>query len=352
MDPSEHASTFVYIGNSKSNDIAIFLLNNENGQLSLVNKVEIPDVIKPGISTPICVSPDRRFMYVISRGNPLMISSFAIQAKSGNLKYLGKTSLNQSIAYIAIDKTGRHLIGASYPHHKIIVCPISQSGIVLKQKQTLEDYPNAHSVIVDKTNNHVFVSTLGNDRIFQFKFNSLAGELEANNKPFIQLKANTGPRHLIFHPNEKFAYVIGEYDASIHVFDVDLTNGLLKEKQSVGTLPSSYNDCKAAADIHVTPNGRFIYSSERDSSTISGFKVNSCDGTLELIEVIKTEESPRGFNIDSSSKYLFIVGQLSNQMSIYKIDELTGALSKLASYSVGESPDWIEIVNLPFNEIG
>jgi len=287
-------------------------------------------------------------MYVVSRGDPLMISSFAIQAESGNLKYLGNTSLNQSIAYIAIDQTGRYIIGASYPHHKIIVCPISQSGVVLKPKQILDDYPNAHSVIIDKANNHVFISSLGNDRISQFKFNSLVGELEMNNKPFIELKDKTGPRHLIFHPNEKFAYVIGEYDASIHVFDVDLTNGVLTTKQSIATLPFSYLDCIAAADIHVTPNGRFIYSSERDSSTISAFKVNSNDGTLEFIEVIKTEESPRGFNIDSSSKYLFIAGQLSNQMSIYEIDELTGRLSKLASYSVGESPDWIEIVNLPY----
>jgi len=118
------AATFVYVGNAESNDIYVLRLNRQTGELTLVETILIPGVIKSGGSTPMTVSPDRRFLYVATRGEPQRVASFAIDPKSGKLKYIGGGPLTDSMAYIAADCTGRFLFAASYPGHKITVSPI------------------------------------------------------------------------------------------------------------------------------------------------------------------------------------------------------------------------------------
>lgn len=275
-----------------------------------------------------------------------MVSSFNIEPASGELTHIGNQLMKDSIAYITTDLTGRFLISASYPQHKIIVNPISPQGLVQKQQQVLHDFPNAHAILIDETNRFVLVPTLGDNRVYQFKFDATSGQLTPNTPAYVALKKKSGPRHLIFHPNSKFVYVLGQSDAGVHVFDFNSKSGTLKEKQTILTLPNQNNDKrKAAADIHITPNGNFLYSSERHSSTISGFKVNAATGTLTPIEVVQTQKKPRGFNIDPTGRFLLVVGQHSNQMSSYTIDKTSGKLTKLKSYEMGENPNWIEIVN-------
>nr|WP_281247167.1 beta-propeller fold lactonase family protein [Pseudoalteromonas denitrificans] len=348
-----HAATFVYVGNATSNEISIHQLNPTNGDLSLVNKIKIPGVIEPGISSPMVISPDQCFLYIVSRGKPYMISSFKIDAMTGKLSHIDNQMMNANIAYISIDLTGQYLISASYPHHKIIVNPVSKNGDILKHQYTLNGFPNAHAVLIDKTNRYVLVPTLGDDRVYQFEFNVNSGKMKLNDPPYIDLNKNSlkkkvGPRHIVFHPNGQYIYVIGQFDASIHLFDFNPKTGVLNEKQNIFTLPVKYKyKRKAAADIHITPDGRFIYSSDRVSSTISGFEVDAESGFLTSIEVIETEKSPRGFNIDASGKYLLVVGELSNEMSIYRINKISGRLIKLKSYLMGINPNWVEIVTFP-----
>lgn len=276
-----------------------------------------------------------------------MISSFSIQPISGKLKHIGDSFINESLAYITIDQAGKYLLGASFPQHNITVNAISSTGSILTQQQALFKYPNAHAIVVDKSNKYIFVPTFGSNKISQFIFDSGTGKLTPNSPAFIQLEDNIGPRHMTIHPNGQFAYVIGEHDATIHVFTIDPNTGLLKAKQSINTLPSSYNGRRAAADIHITPDGKFIYSSERGSSTISAFNISAKTGLLTIIVTIETEESPRGFNIAPSGKHLFVVGQHSNHIASYTIDELTGKLSLVARAPVGDKPNWIEVVHLP-----
>jgi 6-phosphogluconolactonase len=341
------AATIVYVGSVESNEIFVMQLNRQNGELTLVEKVSIPGVIKAGGSTPITVSPDRRLLFVATRGEPQMVSTFSIDAKSGKLKHLGNGPLVDSMPYISTDRTGRFMFAASYPGHKLTVSPIDAQGIIQPTQQILPDHKNAHSILVDKQNRFVLAPSLGNDLINQFKFDKQTGKLEPNSPASVRVKEKTGPRHLVFHPNGKLVYVLGELDATVHVFDYDTKNGQLKEKQSVSGLPSGTTGRIAAADLHVTPNGKFLYSTERTSNTIASFKINPADGTLTLIESIPTEANPRSFSIDSSGRYLFVVGMKSHKMSSYKIDSRTGKLTKLKEYEMGKIPNWVEIVDLP-----
>jgi 6-phosphogluconolactonase len=346
------AATIVYVSNCESNDIYVMQLNRQTGELTLLEIVALPGILKAGGSTPLTVSPDRRWLFVATRGEPQSIFTFAIDPRSGKLKLVGSGPLVDSMPYIATDQTGRFLFAASYPGHKFTVSPIAANGVIGPPRQVLENHPNAHSILVDAKNRYVLAATLGNDLINVFKFDAKTGQLDPHTPPAVSLgektgKAKTGPRHLVFHPNGQLVYVLGELDGAVHVFDYDAAKGQLKEKQAVSALPPGVTGRIAAADLHLTPNGKFLYSSDRTSNTLAAFKVNAADGTLTLLETLPTEAMPRSFSIDSAGRYLFLVGMRSHRMSSYEIKPDTGKLTKLKEYALGKIPNWVEIVDLP-----
>jgi 6-phosphogluconolactonase len=341
------AATFVYIGNADSNDIYVLALNRQTGDLSLIAKVPIPGIMHPGISTPMAVSPDHRFLYIATRGEPRIAAGFAIDPANGQLKHVADGPLADSMAYIATDRTGRFLLGASYPGDKISVNPIGRPGRVDQPQQVLRRYKNAHSILPDAGNRYVLSVTLGDDLMNQFNFDSTTGMLAPNTPPAVHVKDKAGPRHFVFHPNGKFVYVIGQDDGSIYVFNYESNSGQLNGKRVISALPPNFQGKPSSADLHITPNGKFLYSSERTSSTLTGFKINPVDGGLSRIASEPTEKQPRGFNIDSTGRYLLAVGQLSGRMSSYKIEGNTGKLIKLKEYSMGKNPNWVEIVDVP-----
>jgi len=126
----------------------------------------------------------------------------------------------------------------------------------------------------------------------------------------------------------------------------DAKSGTWQEVQRTSALPPGFTGKPWAADLHLSPDGRFLYASERTTSTIAAFKVDATSGKLTTIGSVDTEKQPRGFNIDPGSKYLAAVGELSDSMTVYGIDQGTGALTKLKSYPVGKKPNWVEIVDL------
>lgn len=341
------AATFVYVSSVESSEIQVMQLNRQTGDLTMIETVTIPGVVKTGMSTPLAVSPDKRFLYVAVRAEPQAVITFSIDAKTGKLKFIGNGPLVDSMPFIATDRSGRWLFAASYPGHKLTVSAIDSQHLIQPPQQVLTNQTNAHAIQADAGNRFVIATTLGNDLVNVFKFDAKTGRLEPNTPPVVSVKAKTGPRHFVFHPNGKLVYVLGELDATVHVFDWDAKKGELKEKQSVSGLPPGVTGRIAAADLHITPDGKFLYSSERTSSTLACFKVNATDGTLTLIETIPTETQPRGFNIDSGSRYLFVAGQRSHRMSSYRIESGTGKLTKLKEYATGKAPNWIEIVELP-----
>jgi len=146
------AATFVYVGNAESNEIYVLQLSPQNGDLTVVDKTPIPGIEKPGISTPMSVSPDRRILYVGTRGEPKIAAGFTIDQATGKLTFVSAGPLADSLAYIAVDRTGRYLLGASYPGHRVTVNPIEAPGRVGRPQQVLENHPNAHSILADASN--------------------------------------------------------------------------------------------------------------------------------------------------------------------------------------------------------
>ena len=344
---SAGVATIVYVGNSDSQDIAVLLLQ-ANGEIAPVEMVPVPGPAKPGGSLPLAVSPNKKFLYAGLRNEPYSVVTFAIAPSTGRLTHVGTGPLADSMAYIATDRSGRFLLGASYAGSKVTINPIGADGIVAPSQQTVASLPNAHCILPDAANHYVLYTALGGDVIHQAKFDAKIGKLTPNDPPTVSVKEKAGPRHLIFSPNQEFVYLVNELDASIYVFPYDSASGTLKkESQVVSALPTGLAGKPSAADIHVTPNGKFLYASERASSTLAAFRVDHEKGTLTPIDCFATETQPRGFAIDPSGRYLLAVGQLSNRMTSYAIDRSNGRLSKLNEYPMGRNPNWVEIVRLP-----
>jgi 6-phosphogluconolactonase len=164
----------------------------------------------------------------------------------------------------------------------------------------------------------------------------------------VGVKVKAGPRHFRFSPDERFVYLLCELDASIYVFPYDAASGRLsKETQVASAVPPGFAGKPWAADIHLTPDGKFLYASERTSSTLAAFRVDANSGALVPIASYPTETQPRGFAIDPSGRTLLAVGQLSNSLTAHAIDPDSGALRALARYPVGKNPNWIEMARLP-----
>jgi 6-phosphogluconolactonase len=338
------ATTFVYVGNADSQDVTVLELKS-NGDLTPVETAAVPGPAKPGGSLPLAVSPDKRRLYAALRNEPYSAVTFAIDARTGKLKPVGSGPLADSMAYVVTDRSGKFLLSASYGGNKVTVNAIGPDGLVQPAQQIMATQPNAHCILPDPSNRYVLHTSLGGDLVYQDKFDAKTGKLTPNDPPSVSVKAKAGPRHLVFSPNRKFVYLISELDASIYVFPWDAKTGTLKKEVQVTTsLPKGFEGKPWAADIHFTPDGKFLYASERTTSTLAAFSVDPRTGLLTSIDSYPTEKQPRGFNIDPTGRYLLSVGQLSNSMTSYAIDKASGRLTKLKEYPMGKNPNWVEIV--------
>jgi 6-phosphogluconolactonase len=336
----------VYVSNAGSKEVFVLTMNRATGALDLIEKTPVLGTEKPSpASLPMATSPDRRFLYAQLRSEPYPVSTFAIDRTTGRLKEMAATPLVDQMAYINTDRTGKFLLAASYVGGKLAIYPINAHGIVeAKATQILENKPKAHCVVIDALNKNLYVSVLGADIVMQLKFDAASGTVSPNGLGEVATRAGAGPRHLTFHPNGKFAYLITETTATIGTFAVDPGSGTLKELQFVDT--NEYEEQPAASDIHVTPDGKFLYGAERRTSMLIGYKIDADNGTLTPIGRFPTEKTPRGFAIDPRGKFLLSVGMDSSAMTVNTIDQTSGELKPIGHYPMGTQPNWIEIVDL------
>ncbi len=355
-----HAATFVYVSNAEDGNIGVYTLQ-PNGTLQAGPRVDAGKVVMP-----MSVSPDKRFLYAALRSKPFTVVSYSIDSKTGALTPLGTAPLAESFPYISVDHTGRYLLGASYGGHLVSVNAVGPDGKVSEPIQVIPTARNAHAVITDKTNRYVFVPHLGTDQIFQFRLDATTGKLTANTPPMVQMKAMTGPRHIIMSPDNRFAYLLNELVATVTTLSLDEKTGLLTEVSSASALPAdsklvpgaprgavgapgqaprdTSNDIWAS-DLHVTPDGQFLYAAERTSSSIGAFRVDPATGKLTYLSSTPTEKQPRGFRIAPNGRHMVVSGEKSDTIAVYQVDGASGALTLLQKYPTGKGSNWVEIVS-------
>jgi len=257
--------------------------------------------------------------------------------------------LPDNMAYVSTDPAGRFLFGASYSGDKIAVNSIGRNGLVdARPAQVLATRPHPHSIVTDPAGRFLFVPCLGGDAILQYEFDGRAGRLTPNRVASVATKANAGPRHLVFHPTGRFAYCTNELDATVGAYRVDAGAGTLTALGVQSLLPPGFVGPApfASADVHVTPDGRYLYASERMSNRLAAFRIDGNTGMPAPAGGFPTEEKPRGFNIDPAGRYLLAVGQASNHLTCYTIDADSGRLTARHRYPMGRNPHWVEIVEI------
>ena len=344
------AETFAYVGNADSNNISVFKMA-ESGEMTPVQTAAFTGVDKPGSSTPLAITPDHRVLIAGVRSQPFLAVSFAIDPKTGQLSPIGNGPLADSMANIAADRGGKFLFSASYGGNKVALNPLLANGVAGEPKQVIPTGLNAHAFLPSPDNRFVFATNLGSDQVLAFAFDAVAGTLTPSDPPVIKVPEKSGPRHFVFHPNGKFVYLIHELNGDVAAFSYEAKSGAWDEIQRTTALPDGFSgkefDKKPwAADIHITPDGRFLYASERTTNTLAAYKVDATSGKLTTIGSVPTEKQPRGFHIDPSGRYLAAVGELSDSMTVYAIDQSSGALAKLKSYPTGKKPNWVEFLTL------
>jgi 6-phosphogluconolactonase len=353
------AGTYVYVSNAEDGDIGMYTLQAD-GTLQPGPRTKAANLVMP-----MSVSPDRRYLVAASRAKPFTAFTYSIDRSSGALKLVGSGPLFESYPYIAHDRGGRYLLGASYGANLVGVNPVGADGRVGEPQQTVPTARNAHSIIVDRSNRYAFVPHLGTDQVFQFLFDEKSGRLTANTPPVLQLKAGSGPRHIIVSSDNRFLYLLNELTAVVTTLALDAKTGLLREVSSASALPPDSkllpgaprgavgvagapprnvdNDIWAS-DLHLTPNGKFLYAAERTSNSIGAFSVDAGSGKLSYLGSTPTERQPRGFNIDPSGRVMVVSGEKSDTISSYSIDASSGALKLIGKYPTGKASNWVEIV--------
>jgi len=360
---SVSAATYVYVSNADDGDIGLYTLESD-GTLKPGDKFDAGG--KPVM--PMSVSPDKKYLFAAVRAKPFTAVSYSIDRKSGKLKQVGRGPLAESFPYIWADKSGKFLLGASYGANLVSVNPIGRDGKVGEPLQVIPTARNAHSIVTDRTNKFAFVPHLGTDQIFQFRFDDKSGKLTANTPPVVQMRSGTGPRHIIISADNKFAYLLSELVATVTTLSLDPKTGQLKETSVASFLapesklvpgaprgaisgpgtnappPRDVSNDIWASDLHLTPNGKFLYALERTGNQIGAMGVDPATGKLTYLSTTPTEKQPRGFQIDPSGKYMVVTGEKSETISVYSIED-NGALRLLKQYPTGKGSNWVEIVS-------
>ncbi|MGV3346870.1 6-phosphogluconolactonase [Enterobacteriaceae bacterium LUAb1] len=326
----------VYTASPESGQIHCWKMD-EHGELTLLQVVDVQAQVQPMV-----ISPDKRFLYAGVRPD-FRVLAWRITG-DGLLEQAGKAALPGSPTHISTDCDGRWLFCASYNNACVSVSPLNNGlpGEVVDIVQGLE---GCHSANIDRINKTLFVPALKQDRICLYTLGD-KGQLMPTQQGQVSSAPGAGPRHMAFHPNKQYAYSINELDSTVDVWRLQNTQGEVEHVQRLDMLPADFNGTRWAADIHLTPDGRYLYSCDRTASIITVFSVSEEGGKIALAGYQQTEQQPRGFSIDSRGKFLVVAGQKSHHIAVYRIGE-QGLLTELNRYAVGQGPMWVVIHGLP-----
>ena len=290
--------------------------------------------------TVLAVDPKQRFLYAANEDKAGAISAFAIDPANGRLKLLNQVpSRGSGPCHVAVDPGGKWVFAANYNSGSVAVFPVHEDGTlgeatgfvqhagssVNTQRQS---GPHAHSANLSPDGRWLLVADLGLDQILSYRVDAVKGTLSPGDPPFTKIAPGSGPRHMAFGRDGRFAYAISEILSTVTVFRYNSARGSLQELQTVQVTPEGYTGPKSSAEIAVDPSGKFLYGSNRGDSTIAVFRIDADKGTLTLVERVSTQgKTPRNFAIDPSGAFLFAANQDSGNVVEFRIDPATGRLT-------------------------
>lgn len=320
-------------GSSKG--IAVYRFYAENGRLAYLSQID-------GVDNPsyLTLSKNNKFIYAVNEVDKGEVSSFSFEPKTGKMVLINKQpSEGANPCYIAVDKAQKNIFVANYSSGTVAVMPLGKDGSIGKATQTLHDNghgPNkerqeaahAHMSILSPDEKYLLYNDLGTDKVNVLRYKpSKDKPLEPSTPPFVSVKPGEGPRHLEFSLDKKHAYLVTEMGSNVIMFDYD--NGKLTQKQSITLLAEGFKGQTAGAAIHLSPDGRFLYASNRlETNEIIVYAVNQQTGELTFVQRQSSfGKNPRDFAIDPTGKFMVVANQNSDSIYVFRIDTATGRIT-------------------------
>jgi 6-phosphogluconolactonase len=332
-----------YIAVGGENKLLLFDLDPMSGRLTPRGEEMLA-----GAPGPLAVDPDQRYLYVGLRSTKT-VAVYGLARQSGALEGIGTpTPLSADPCYLAVDKSGRWLLTASYSGGQAAVYPLRDDGTVDATAACIvHTEPCAHCIEPDPTNRFAFLPHVAQSNvIYQYHFDAATGQLSPNSPARIAHQPNVGPRHYVYHPTLHILYFSNEQEGSVTAYHFDPAQGTLVSFQSLSTLPTDFTGENTCAQIHIHPSGRYLYVSNRGHDSIAIYALDAQSGLMTALGQQPTEPTPRAFNLDPTGNFLYVSGQGSGRLTAYRIDQERGTLAELEQYHVGERPMWVLI--LPF----
>lgn len=350
-------TTFVYVGAytgpGKAEGITVYRLEDPaSGRLTHVQTVS-------GVDNPsfVALDPAQRFLYAVSevQGSDGRsgggVSAFAIDPLTGQLAFLNRQpSGGAGPCHVTVHPSGRYALVANYGSGHVAALPIQENGQLGEATDVVahagrgpierrQAGPHAHFISPDPTGTLVLANDLGTDRVMVYRFDATAGKLVPNELPFAQERSGAGPRHLAFHPNGQYVFVLNEIDSTLSSFAYDAARGALRVVQTASTLPTDFSGTNSTAQIVMHPSGTFVYASNRGHDSIVIFAVDGETGKMTHVGHEPTQgKTPRNFNLDPAGTLLLAANQNSNTIVAFRIDQGSGRLTATGQVTQTPSP--------------
>lgn len=348
---------WVYIGNQTRNGIGLFKLDTEAGKLT-AEGIAAP----ANITSFIGLSPDQKYLYSsINLSETARVSGvqgFSIDAKTGKLSPINNQPTGgEDATFVSVDPSGKTVLVAHYSMGTVVALPraadgklspfttnIKQIGSSVHPERQTHAY--AHAINTDLSGKFAIVCDLGCDKLFVYKLDPEAGKLTPNDPPAAVTAPGSGPRHLTFHPNNKWAYVITEMGGTVISYTWDAGRGVLNEFQTISTLPEDFKGTNTSAEVQIDPSGRFLYASNRgDTNFLTIYTIDQQTGKLTLVDRQDSAgKTPRNFRIDPTGKFMIVANQTSGNLVLFKIDQATGKLTQMGTPLEITNPTCVKFV--------
>lgn len=338
---------------SSADEARFYLGASEDGETSIsvwVVDLETGEVSPKGVGQPIinpsymCVNSDGNFLYSVSERNNFQerndgsLSSFRIDKRDGSLALLNTvSSRGAGPAHVSLDRTGRFLLSANYSAGSVAVHPILENGSLGSATASVQHSgssvderrqgaPHPHSIVTGPKNKHAYVPDLGLDRVKVYRFDEKDGSLSSIPEKDVVTPPGSGPRHITFHPEGKFAYVTLELTSQLAAYAYD--DGSLREIGIYDMLPPAFDDSSTSAEVRVSSGGRFVYASNRGHDSIAVFRIDTDSGALTSVQHASTlGKTPRNFALDPSGRILVLQNQSTENLVTFHVDKESGMLS-------------------------
>lgn len=332
---------FVYFGTGASH-VYVATFDDTTGELG--EPSEAAAIGRPGF---LEFHPSKDVLYAVGReregdsGWRGEAAAFQVDPATGSLNEMNRSATNGAgAAHVAVHPAGTAIAACNYGDGNTVTLglePDGSLGSVVSDvahegssiHPTRQGEPHPHSVNFSPDGEHLIVPDLGTDELVTYKFRAESAAIERVPDPQVRVAPGSGPRHMTFHPNGRWAYVINELASTVAVFQYDASSGGINELQVISTLPEDYDGpANTTAEVLVHPNGQFLYGSNRGSNTIAVFSIDQSDGKLAAVERVPTGgDWPRNFRLSPSGSFLLAANQRSDSVHVLRVDPDSGRLA-------------------------